>query len=76
MMLSSLPVFWRLQETPAFGSAFIKSVKSVAAFKGAKQLQCGKPSSNSKKCAAGYAIQTAFPGTPWKTRNRLLNIEQ
>jgi len=27
-----LPVFWRLQETPAFGSAFIKSVKSVAAF--------------------------------------------
>jgi len=35
MMLSSLPVFWRLQETPAFVSAFIKSVesvKSVAAF--------------------------------------------
>jgi hypothetical protein len=32
MMLSSLPVFWRLQETPAFGSAFIKSVESVAAF--------------------------------------------
>ena len=42
MMLSSLPVFWRLQETPAFGSAFTKSVesvKSVAAFEEAKQLQ-------------------------------------
>ena len=29
MMLSSLPVFWWLQETPVFGSAFIKSVESV-----------------------------------------------